>query len=230
MNKLTVGSVFSGIGGIDLGFEQAGLKIAWQCEINEYCRNKLANHWPSITLFKNVNYDFFPNVDVLVGGVPCQPVSQAAARSNRGSNWLWSAFFKHIKTMRPKYAILENPEALRFSNRGLGNVLSNLASIGYDAEWTVLRASDFGAPHKRARIWVVAYPNSSSESNRVFNDETPKLQEFGKSFWEQNAPRDLQMVDGLSSRMALRAYGNSVLPDMADYVGNCIIKHSKGRK
>ena len=108
---------------------------------------------------------------IITGGFPCTDISVAgkgAGITGRQSG-LWFEMRRIIRDLRPRYAIIENVAALTF--RGLPRVLSSLAEIGYDAEWTDIRASDLGAPHKRERIWIVAYP--SSDLRRTSGDERP---------------------------------------------------------
>jgi len=95
---------------------------------------------------------------IVTAGFPCQDISIAGkgAGINGERSGLWFKAWRIIRILRPEYVILENVGAITF--RGLDRVLSSLAEIGYDAEWQDIRASDMGAPHKRERIWIVAYP------------------------------------------------------------------------
>jgi len=158
----TVGSLFSGIGGLDIGFERAGFEIKWQCEIDPFCQNILRKHWPEIPCHDDVtkmNIDNIEPVDVLIGGFPCQDVSIAGRK--RGitgpKSKIWSEFFRIIKTIHPRWIFIENVPGL--IRRGLSTVLENLANIGYDAEWYTLSASSVGSPQLRKRVAIMAYPN-----------------------------------------------------------------------
>lgn len=157
---LTFGSLFSGIGGLDLGLERAGLRCVWQVEINDYCRRVLAKHWPNVRRHDDVKT--FPpqegawSCDLIVGGFPCQPVSVAGkGLAQDDPRWLWPEFARILRVLRPRYALLENVPGLFV--RGFPDVLGDLATLGYDAEWAVLSAAQFGAPHLRKRVFVVAY-------------------------------------------------------------------------
>ena len=153
----TVGSLFSGIGGLDLGLERAGFRIAWQCESDPYARAVLRKHWPDVPCYPDVRAldGREPAIDVLCGGFPCQPVSVAGKRRAQADpRWLWPAFAAVVRSHRPALVLLENVPGLRTA--GLRDVLADLAALGFDAEWTVARASDVGAPHLRARLFVVA--------------------------------------------------------------------------
>jgi DNA (cytosine-5)-methyltransferase 1 len=161
---LTHGSLFAGIGGFDLGFERAGIKTVWQVEIDDYCRRVLAKHWPDAQRFSDIREcgkHNLPWVDILSGGFPCQDISNAGKRAGIDGerSGLWSEYARIICELRPRFVVVENVAALL--NRGMERVLGDLAQIGYDAEWQSIRASDVGAPHRRERIWIVAYPGST---------------------------------------------------------------------
>ena len=156
----TLGSLFAGIGGIDLGFERAGFETVWQVEINSYCRKVLARHFPNAERFEDVRtvgrHNLKP-VDVIAGGFPCQDISNAGKRAGiEGErSGLWSEYARIIGELRPKYVLVENVSALL--GRGMGRVLGDLSTLGYDAEWEIISAADVGAPHLRERVWIVAY-------------------------------------------------------------------------
>ena len=160
MNNPTVGSLFSGIGGIDLAFERAGFQIAFQVENNTFCQRVLAKHWPDVKRFedvRNVGKHNLPAADVLVGGFPCQDISNAGRRAGitEGSrSGLWFEFARIISELRPRYVFLENVAAI--TSKGGSIVLGQLADMGYDAEWAVVSAADVGAPHLRKRWFCVA--------------------------------------------------------------------------
>lgn len=226
---LTVGSLFSGIGGLELGLERTGgFKTIWQVEIDPFCRRVLEKHWPDVTRYediKDVGVHNLKPVDLVAGGVPCQPISQAAARTKRAGGWLWPEFRRIVAELKPRFALLENPEALRYADRGLGEVLSDVAALGYDARWQVLPASACGAPHRRARIWLVAYANSNSEPDLSFDDEAHVLQESGDVVRQwPNPPEGLGVADGVPDRVdRIGALGNAVVPQVAEWIGRRIL-------
>lgn len=162
-DQLTVGSGFAGIGGFDLGFERAGMRTIWQSEIDPWCQRVLEKHWPGTQRFgdiRTVTADTAIAPDVFCAGFPCQPASLAGlGKAQEDERWLWPECARIVSELRPKYVVLENVPGLL--GRGLGDVLGDLAALGYDAEWDCIRASDFGAPHKRERVWIVAYPNGA---------------------------------------------------------------------
>lgn len=156
------GSLFSSIGGIDLGLERAGMDCVWQVEKDPWCRRVLAKHWPAVRRFEDVR-NFPPEapqmqVDLICGGFPCQPVSCAGKRkAESDERWLWPEFRRVLREIRPEWVIVENVPGLL--TRGAGGVLFDLAHLGYAAEWRVLSAAEFGAPHLRKRVFIVAYSN-----------------------------------------------------------------------
>jgi DNA (cytosine-5)-methyltransferase 1 len=159
---LTVGSLFSGIGGLDLGLERAGMEVRWQIENNAYCQRVLAKHWPAVPRYgdiKEVDPSELESVDVICGGFPCQPVSLAGkGRAQDDERWLWPEFVRVVRHLRPHYVLVENVPGLLV--RGMGDVLGALAGLGYDAEWQSIPATAVGAPHLRYRVLVVAYASS----------------------------------------------------------------------
>jgi DNA (cytosine-5)-methyltransferase 1 len=164
---MTFGSLFSGIGGIDLGLERAGMKCQWQVEIDPFCRKVLAKHWPNVERYEDVRAvgsGTLGPVDVIAGGFPCQDVSVAGKKAGikEGTrSGLWFEFHRIICELRPRYVFVENVPGLLTD--GMGRVLSDLAESGYDAEWEVLSAADVGAPHLRKRVFIVAYPNRDQQ-------------------------------------------------------------------
>ena len=158
---LTFGSLFAGIGGFDLGLERAGMRCEWQVEIDPYARAVLAKHWPDVRRHEDVRT--FPppegewGVDVICGGFPCQDISVAGKGAGLAGarSGLWYEYARIIGELRPRYVIVENVAALLA--RGMGTVLGDLSTLGYDAEWHVIPASAVGAPHRRERVWIVAH-------------------------------------------------------------------------
>ena len=154
--------LFSGIGGFSLGLERAGMTTVAFCEIDAKARLVLKKHWPNVPVFEDITTltkaDIHDEIDIIAGGFPCQDISLAGKGAGLAGarSGLWSEFHRLIAEIRPRYAIIENVSALR--NRGLDTVLRSLAEIGYDAEWHCIPASAVGAPHRRDRVWIVAYP------------------------------------------------------------------------
>jgi DNA (cytosine-5)-methyltransferase 1 len=159
---MTVGSLFSGIGGLDLGLERAGHTVRWQVEANPYCRRILAQHWPDIPCYPDVTHltaETLEPVDLICGGFPCQPVSVAGSQKGTDDDrWLWPHFARLLGALRPRYALLENVPGLLTANggRAFGAILGDLADSGYDAQYDTLPAAAVGAPHLRYRVFIIA--------------------------------------------------------------------------
>jgi DNA (cytosine-5)-methyltransferase 1 len=156
------GSLFAGIGGIDLGLERAGMECAWQVEKDEWCRRVLAKHWPDVERLEDVREVGKQNlgaVDLIAGGFPCQPHSVAGKRRGAADDRnLWPEFSRIVGETRPRYVIAENVPGIVTTY--LDTVLSDLEGHGY-ACWTFnLPAVAFDAPHRRERIFVVAHAES----------------------------------------------------------------------
>ncbi len=216
--SLTVGSLFAGIGGFDLGFERAGFEIKWQVEIDPFCRRVLEKHWSQVKRYEDVRTTHVADaqcngrngsrieayssaalretgqiegeestiervtdaaldcgsdcgrgcanclaaVDVLTGGFPCQPHSLAGRRGGASDERdLWPEFARLIRELKPRWVVAENVPGLLSNDAGrfFGGILRDLAACGFDAEWDCLPAAAFGAPHRRDRVWMVAYAN-----------------------------------------------------------------------
>jgi DNA (cytosine-5)-methyltransferase 1 len=169
--SLTVGSLFSGIGGIDLGLERAGHRVLWQSEIDNYACRVLKKHWPEIPNLgdvKKINWSEVPNVDIIAGGYPCQPFSTAGKRKGKEDpRHLWPYVLDAIRTIRPRYALMENVRG--HLTLGFGDVLADLAGCGYSAEWQIISAASVGAPHRRDRLFFVAYPDGERSHRTEVN-------------------------------------------------------------
>jgi len=167
METLTVFSMFSGIGGFDIGLENTGRfqTIAFS-EIDSYACKVLAHHWPSVPNLSDctkIDYNKWtqPTPDVIVAGFPCQDISVAGNQKgikDGARSGLWFEVERAISILRPLYVILENVAAITSSNGGSDGriVVGSLTALGYDSEWAIIRASDVGAPHQRARWFCIA--------------------------------------------------------------------------
>jgi len=190
MKPLTVGGLFSGVGGFELGLQRAGMEITWMVEINPFCRKVLDKHWPDIPKYtdvREVGKHNLPKVDLLCGGFPCQGISKASKGKGLDDDrsGLWYEYQRIIDEMRPRWVIIENVKNIL--NRGFEKVLAGLWEIGYDAEWSIISACSFGAPHTRERMFIVAYPHGQRRegcnANQGWvgkNDRVPKIN------WAQN--------------------------------------------
>lgn len=153
-------SLFSGIGGIDLGLEWAGMQCIRQVEIDPFCLAVLEKHWPNVPKYNDVTTfnatGYLGNIDAVAGGFPCQDISVAGkGKGLQGErSGLWREFNRIIGECGPRWVLIENVPALR--SRGADVVLSDLEKLGYSAWPCVVGAWAVGAPHKRDRVWIVA--------------------------------------------------------------------------
>lgn len=193
---MKIGSLFSGYGGLDLAVsEVTGATIAWHCEWDDAPSTILERNFHGIPNYRDVSKVDFTQVepvDILTGGFPCQDLSLAGKRAGLRDgtrSGLWSEFARAIDTIRPRLVVIENVRGLLSASahsdvepcpwcvgeagdgepvlRALGAVLGDLADLGYDAEWTGVRAADAGAPHNRFRVFIVAYPRGVDASHTV---------------------------------------------------------------
>ena len=155
--------LFSGIGGFALAARLVGWETVGFCEIDPYCQRGLAKHWPRVPIHDDIRrFEWREPVDIITAGFPCQPFSVAGKRAGADDErHLWPELARVLGEIRPRYAVLENVPGLLSGGRGywFGEVLGDLAEIGYNAEWHVISAADVGAPHLRKRVWIIAYPS-----------------------------------------------------------------------
>jgi DNA (cytosine-5)-methyltransferase 1 len=244
---LTVGSLFSGIGGLDLGLERAGMRVIWQSEIDPFACKVLKKHWPKVPNLgdiKEIDWNNCERPDVICGGYPCQPFSTAGKRQGADDpRHLWPWVREAISELRPRYAIMENVRG-HLSMGGLA-VIGELASIGYDAEWRVISAASVGANHKRERIVIVAYPNDSKlgdnndrgvhpgtngQRRKVFFTDSASRSDSGTDSNWLSEPGMGRVADGVPNRVdRLRGLGNAVVPQVAEVVGRLVMEASWSR-
>ena len=234
---LTVGSLFSGIGGLDLGLERAGMQVIWQSEIDPYATRVLAKHWPGVPNHGDITKLDWRDVvrpDVICGGYPCQPFSTAGfRRGEHDPRHLWPYVRDAISNLRPRYAILENVRG-HLSLGGL-TVIGELAAIGYDAEWRIVSAASVGANHRRDRIFIVAYPNGGRQQEREPEGQPPTRACFSGAGigrepfdWWQVKPGMGRVANGIPARVdRLRGLGNAVVPQVAEVIGRLVVAHSQ---
>jgi DNA (cytosine-5)-methyltransferase 1 len=247
-NQLVYGSLFSGIGGIDLGFDRAGLKCAWQVEIDPDALEVLDKHWPWVPKYGDIR-TFEPTpVDVICGGFPCQGISVAGKGGGLSDDrsGLWTEYFRVVKRVKPRIVVIENSPAIR--TRGLREIVEQLASIGYVCEWDVIPAAAFGAPHLRERMFIIADTLCSTApvengccEKRWFKTGTlepavlppvngaSRTKRFEASAlfdrWisvlgsDEPVERVSAVADGVSERLV----GNAVVPQVAEWIGRRLI-------
>jgi DNA (cytosine-5)-methyltransferase 1 len=162
-----VGSLFSGIGGFDLGFERAGMDVAYSVEFDAKARGVLSRHWPTVPQYTDVrSFDGAAvPVDVLCGGFPCQDLSVAGRRAGLAGerSGLFFEFARIIGEAQPQWVVIENVPGLLSSQRGrdMGAVVGTLADLGYGVAWRVLDAQYFGVAQRRRRVFLVGHLGTS---------------------------------------------------------------------
>ncbi len=184
---MRIGSLFSGYGGLDMAVSSVlGGSVAWHVEYDKAPSRILAHHHPDVPNYGDVTQVDFTTiepVDVLTGGYPCQPFSHAGLRKGTDDDrHLWPHVLRAIREMGPRLAILENVRG--HISLGFDVVLADLASVGWSARWGVIRASDAGAPHQRARLFIVAYPDR------------------GRCEQRDQGERDIQLSDAHGQRLS----------------------------
>lgn len=248
MRRLNVLSLFAGIGGIDLGLERAGMTTVGQVEINPFCQQVLAKHWPEVPRHDDVRtciewWDSRPRptVDLIAAGYPCQPFSYAGKQLGiADERWGWPWAEAVIRHLRPRYVFVENVAALVRDRDAFGWMLGDLARLGFDAEWSVLSAADFGAPHSsRRRLYLVAYTQGVDGDSRDMLvprgvgrppfatgglPGLPPHQRGGAAReWLAREPGVGRLVDGVPCQVEqLGGYGNAVIPAAAEHIGRLI--------
>lgn len=178
---MKVASFFSGIGGIDLGLERAGMEILFQCEILKFGQKVLKRHWPDIPLANDitkVNASDIPEVDVFAGGFPCQDLSLANQGKRKGlegsRSGLFYTYAALIEAKRPRWVFIENVPGLLNSANGedFRAVVTTLDELGYGVSWRVLDAKFFGTPQRRRRTYIVASFGTLSSAEVLFESGT----------------------------------------------------------
>lgn len=190
-SKLKMNSFFAGIGGFDLGFQRAGIRPVFHCEINSYCASVLRRHWPKIPCIydiRDVTNDNLPEADVWCGGFPCQDVSVARGWLGReglkGKNTgLFYPFAELVKAKLPPVVVMENVTGLLNSHDGrdFAVVLQTFHELGYGVAWRILNTRYFGAPQSRPRVYICAWHGSAEhafdvlyEPGATFRPEDPR--------------------------------------------------------
>ena len=272
---LTIGSLFSGIGGFELGLEHTGgFKTLWQCEKDAFCLKVLAKHWPDVKRFTDIKEmkEDIPYVDVICGGFPCQPVSCAGKRKGaQDERWLWPEFYRIVCQVKPRWVLVENVPGLLSADSGrlFAGILRDLSSSGYDAEWNIVSAAGVGAPHLRKRVFIMAYSDrqpseipirnvgreqalvetergeqelgcAGDTSREIADSKSIRcgggqiISEAARKRWGICAEGDNswstepdvgRVANGVPARVdRLRALGNAIVPQCAEFVGRCILE------
>lgn len=242
MTALTVVSLHSGIGGLDLGLERAGMTVLAQVEIDPFCQQVLARHWPEALRHDDVRTaaDWWqseprPHVDVVATGFPCQPSSDAGLKLGVDDpRWLWPWNAAFIAAVRPRWVVWENVPGLL--TRGLEHVHHDLVRLGYRHRVGWATACAVGAPHMRKRLFGLAHTTSDGRGTRRSPGQGPALLEPVRRGPQHRRPwtgqpRPHGVAYGVPAGMdRRRALGNAVVIDVAELIGGLInAAHREGR-
>lgn len=235
---MTHGSLFSGIGGFEWGAKYAGIETIWCCEIAKFPRKVLSKNFPNVKQYEDIRDVVCPEyADIITGGFPCQDISIAGkGKGIKGErSGLWNEMYRIVREIRPRYIIIENSPALTI--RGLETVLCDLAKAGYNAEWRCISNSEFGFPHKRERIYIIAYSDQIERQKRGVQRcgkiesifiEIPALcsgHTFAQRIYQMPDSEIVGIDDGVSDWCnRVGAIGNAMNPIIALYLFICIIK------
>lgn len=233
---MKVGSLFTGIGGIDLGLNRAGFEIVWQVEIDPYCQQLLGQHWPEVKRHRDIRACGAHNleeVDLIAGGFPCTDISSAGKQAGieKGKqSGLWREQARIIAEIRPRYVLIENVAALLYATKqrdgtrreaAIATVLRDLAERGYDACWRTCSAAEFGAPHLRKRVFIVAYLSGQRSGTR----RAEPTRFIGQTNTHGSSTADVENSPGRgqqkrSDTTGLHAESDTSSPEMADANSN----------
>ena len=205
------GSLFSGIGGFDLAAEWMGWNNIFSCEINPFGRKVLQHYWPNTKHYEDINKTDFTihrgGIDILTGGFPCQPFSLAGKRKGtEDDRHLWPRMLEVIREVQPSWVVGENVYGLINWDRGLvfDQIQIDLENEGYEVQPVILSAVSVNAPHRRDRIWFVAYSDNARTGNELrTNGKRTKENEgregFSQSEFRENG-RDVTDTESGSSK------------------------------
>jgi DNA (cytosine-5)-methyltransferase 1 len=235
--------LFSGIGGFSLGLERAGMETVAFCEYDKHAQQILKKHWPDVPIYDDVRTldgtKFRGSVDVVCGGFPCQDLSNAGRKAGISGerSGLYREMLRVIGECLPRYAIFENVTGLLSGERGrwFAQLLYDLAEVGYDAEWHCISAAHAGAPHRRDRVWIIAYPKCERfpKQRECISPVIKKADAYRQAsrlkcdFQNRKLPFVCRGHDGIPSRVdrdAIKRLGNAVVPQIPEAIGRAIMK------
>jgi DNA (cytosine-5)-methyltransferase 1 len=238
MEALRHGSLFSGIGGFDLAAEWMGWENVFHCEWNQFGQRILKHYWPNAISYEDITKTDFTKhcgtIDIISGGFPCQPYSTAGKRKGKDDErHLWPEMLRAIREVKPSFVVGENVRGLVNWDGGVvfDEVHTDLEAEGFEVAPFLIPACSVGAPHKRDRIWFVAYSKSNGLSNALANRELEGRRPRKRNkppTWDTfpSAPLICGGNDGLSAELdgitlskwreeTVKAYGNAIVPQVA---------------
>jgi DNA (cytosine-5)-methyltransferase 1 len=233
---MELGSLFSGIGGFELGAEWANIQTVWNCEIEKFPKSVLKKRFPHVRQYDDIRTMQNPEwCDIICGGFPCQDISIAGKGEGITGerSGLWSEMWRIIGNVRPNYVIIENSPMLTV--RGFEQVLCDLHKIGYDAEWQCLSGRTFGIQQNRERIYCIAYASKigcvCNGKKSVFQKpyiqgKPPRIYPGYRTRCDLPTPRTLRKHNVLPNQVdRVGSCGNAVMPLIALYLFECIKSH-----
>ncbi|MDE2100114.1 MAG: DNA (cytosine-5-)-methyltransferase [Patescibacteria group bacterium] len=246
MEKPKVLDLFSGIGGFSYAFEQEGFSTIGFSEVEPFACQVLKKHWPKVTNYGDITkWRDWPDLvpDVVCGGFPCQPFSQAGKRRGASDDrFLWPAMLDVIARYQPTWVVGEN--VANFVNMELDNSISDLEKIGYEVQPFVVPACAVGFEHKRERIWIignnnkVGFSRNSAENKKgvqsTYRNSVQSNRKVKTPHSARRMPRLLEspncgIIHGLPSKLdvsRIAALGNSIVPQIAQEIARCIYQVS----
>ena len=217
---MNVASFFSGIGGIDLGLERAGMNVAFQCEINKFCNKILKKHWPDAMLVGDIDHvkaKDIPRAELWCGGFPCQDLSLANQGKRAGLAGARSGLFYKFAGLvsdlpekkRPRWLFMENVPGLLNSKNGedFRQLLSTLDELGYGVSWRVLDAKYFGTPQRRRRVYIVASHRTLRSAEVLFEPGATTVTDKAGGLGEHSYAPGLEREDRITNYYAIQHAG-----------------------
>ncbi len=245
---MTHASLFSGIGGFDLAAEWAGFENIFTVEIDEFCNKVLEKNFPAVKKYKDI-YEFngtkyTGQIDIISGGFPCQPVSQAGKRKGTADDrWLWPEMLRIISEIKPTWIIVENVYGMLNIENGLvfKQVHADLEAEGYETQTFIIPASAKNAPHRRNRVWIIAHTNeerlqgkfgtNGKERQEIRDKQFARRNRAWENDWVEVATTLCGVDDGVPGRVdRLKALGNAIVPQVAYEIFKSISTIEKDHK
>lgn len=218
------GSLFSGIGGFDLAAQWMGWENVFHCEWNEFGQRVLNHYWPNAISYGDITKTDFTihagQIDVLTGGFPCQPYSTAGKRLGKEDDrHLWPEMLRAIREIQPRWVVGENVLGIVSWNEGLvfNEVQLDLEAEGYEVQPYVLPACAVNAPHRRDRVWVVAYANHPGAIQPVRDDGNRPKENRGREWQLLPEPRHSGRDVAKSNEPGRQELNPSAQPGWAGY-------------
>lgn len=230
--------LFSGIGGFALAAQWAGIETVAFCEIDDFACKVLNKNFPDVPVHRDIREldgSLYAGIDLITGGYPCQPFSEAGKRKGaEDDRHLWPEMLRVVKQARPAFIIAEN--VVGHITLGLDNVLNDLEREGYAARPLIIPACAVDSPHRRDRVWILAYAEGERCNNG--DDRTNKRTTDRKKYAPSDAcgafswletgqwacePAVPRVVNGLPDRLDRnKALGNAIVPQVAYEILRCI--------